>query len=88
MDSLILFGDEKMLNPGRAAQSLGRMQTLSEVCGMLSATYYSMGFRRKRTESGLSVGRTQLLPDVLHGSSQEKLGLGLVVNEVLLVHKC
>lgn len=55
MDSLILFGDERMLNLRRVAsfgstQSFGEMQRLPDVCGMLSATYYSTRFRRKRTD--------------------------------------
>lgn len=34
------------------------------------------------------MGRAELLPGVLRGSSQEKPGLGLGVNEVLLVPMC
>lgn len=34
------------------------------------------------------MGRAEVFPSVLRGSSQEKPGLGLGVNEVLLVHLC
>lgn len=55
MDSLILFGDERMLNLRKAAsfgsaQSSDKMQQLPDVRGVLSATHYSTGFRRKRTD--------------------------------------
>lgn len=93
MDSLILLGDERMLDPRRAAsfgsaQSLGWVQSLPKAwqasCVPLQRGLGEGGHRW----SGQPAGTAELFPGVLHAPSQEQPGLGLGVNEVLLVHIC
>lgn len=83
MDSLILFGDERMLNLGRvassgSAQSFGEMQGLPVACGMLSATHESMGLGGRGqvewTVGGKSRALSQCAAWVFTGEARARFG--------------